>query len=171
MTRRGFSLVEVVIAVGVFAGAIAVILALLPLLTARSAASADVLVAVRLPDALRVEMQRLATAGGFDEFAVRVPVMNTPLADGLTFVAARDGARLHALSYQAPGASDALLLHEQYFLVEVWRFPSAPLAYDAAGAVLPVYIRVSWPYRISDAGEPVAVENRSSLTFTCAINR
>jgi hypothetical protein len=171
MTRRGFSLVEVVIAVGVFAGAIAVILALLPSLTARSAASADALVAQRLPDVLRVEMQRLAAAGGFDEFAARVPVMNAPLADGLTFVAARDGARLHTLSYLAPVADDVLLLSEQYFLVELWRFPAAPLAYDSTGAVLPVNVRVSWPYRISDAGSPVATENRNSLTFTCAINR
>lgn len=171
MSRRGFSLVEVVIAVGVFAGAIAVVLALLPSLTSQSAASTDALVAQRLPDALRVEMQRLAATGGFDALATTVPVMSSPLDDGLSFVAARDAARFHSLSYLAPAASDTLLQREQYFLVEIWRFPSAPLAYDASGAVLPVYVRVSWPYRVSDSGSPVASTNRSSLTFTCAINR
>lgn len=169
--RRAFSLVEVVIAVGVFASAIAVVLALLPALTAESAASADALVAQRLPDALRIEMQRLAAVGGFDALATNAPVMNAPLDNGLAFVAAHNGARLHTLSYLAPSASDALLPREQYFLVEIWRFPSAPLAYEATGTVLPVYVRVSWPYRVADAGSPVAIENRSSLTFTCAINR
>lgn len=171
MTRRGFSLVEVVIAVGVFAGAIAVVLALLPSLTSRSASFADALVAQRVPDALRVEMQRLAAAGGFDALAANVPVMSVPLDQGLAFVAARDGARVHALSYLPPATGDALLLGEQYFLIEIWRFPLAPLAYDAAGAVLPVYVRVSWPYRTANADSPVALENRSSLTVTCAINR
>lgn len=171
MARCGFSLVEVVIAVGVFVGAIVVVLALLPSLTSQSAASADALVAQRLPDALRVEMQRLAAAGGFDALASTVPVMRTPLDGGLAFVASRDAARLHSLSYLAPAASDTLLLREQYFLVEIWRFPAAPLAYDGTGAVLPVYVRVSWPYRVADSGSPVALENRRSLTFTCAINR
>ncbi|MBX3735376.1 MAG: hypothetical protein KF715_01695 [Candidatus Didemnitutus sp.] len=162
---------EVVIAVGVFAGAIAVVLALLPSLTAQSASSADALVAQRLPDAVRVEMQRLATIGSFDALATNVPVMTGPLDNGLAFVAARDGARLHTLNYLSTATGDVLLLREQYFLVEIWRFPAAPLAYEATGAVLPVYVRVSWPYRVADAGSPVALENRNSLTFTCAINR
>jgi Tfp pilus assembly protein PilV len=171
MMRRGFSLVEVVIAVGVFAGTIAVVLALLPSLTAQSAASADALAAQRLPDALRLEMQRLAAVGGFDALAARVPVMSSPLADGLGFVAARDDVRLHALNYLPPTASEALLLREQFFLVEIWRFPESPLAYDASSAVLPVYVRVSWPYRVADAGSPTAFEDRRSLVFTCAISR
>lgn len=171
MHRRGFSLVEVVIAVGVFAAGITVVLALLPSLTNQSAASTEALVAQRLPDAVRMEMQRLAAAAGFDALAANVPVMSAPLDNGLAFVAGRDGARLHALNYLAPAASEALLLREQYFLVEIWRFPSPPLAYDAGGAVLPVYVRVSWPYRVADDGSPVVVENRSSLGFTCAINR
>lgn len=171
MARRGFSLVEVVIAVGVFVGAIAVVLALLPSLTSQSAATAAALVAQRLPDALRVEMERLAATGGFDSLAARVPVMSAPLDGGLALVASHDGARLHSLNYLAPAASDSLPLHEQYFLVEIWRFPSAPLAFDAAGAVLPVHVRVSWPYRISDSGLPVASEGRRSLAFACAINR
>jgi type II secretory pathway pseudopilin PulG len=169
--KRAFSLLEVVIAVGVFAGAIVVILALLPSLTTQASRSADALAAQRLPDALRVELQRLATVGGFDALATNVPVMSAPLDDGLALVASRDAARLHALSYRAPAAGDMLLASEQFFLIEIWRFPSAPLAYDASGAALPVHVRVSWPYRVPSAGSPTALSDRASLTFNSAIVR
>lgn len=171
MRTRAFSLLEVVIALGVFATGITVILALLPSLTNQSAQTADELVAQRVPDALRVELQRLATAGGFDALATNVPVMAAPLDGGLDFVASRDGARLHSQTYLPPGAADSLLDQEKYFLVEVWRFPAAPLAYDASGAVLPLYVRVSWPYRVSSSGSPVALANRTSITFNIAVNR
>ena len=168
---RAFSLVEVVIAVGVFATAVAIILALLPSIGGQASSSANSLVAQRLPDPLRVEMQRLATAGGFDALAAQTPVASSPLADGFAFVASRDGARLHALDYLPPPAADALAQEEQYFLVEIWRFPTAPLAYDAAGAVLPVMARVSWPYRVPGSSTAVATANRSELTFNASILR
>lgn len=167
----GFSLVEVVIALGVFASAIVVVLALLPAIGGQASAAADSLVAQRMPDALRVEMQRLAAAGGFDALAARTPVADSPLGDGLAFVASRDGARLHSLDYLPPHAADILAVDEQYFLVEIWRFPSAPLAYDAAGAVLPVMVRVSWPHRVPGASSAVARANRSEATFNAAILR
>lgn len=171
MPRRAFSLVEVVLAVGVFAGAITVILALLPALTTRAANSADALIAQRMPDALRVEMQRLAATGGFDALATRIPVMHVPLDNGFAFVATRDAARLHARDYLAPGVNDTLEPQERYFLIEIWRFPSAPLAYEAGGVVLPVVVRVSWPYQIAAASSPVALADRAAITFTLAINR
>jgi len=171
MTRRAFSLLEVVIAVGVFASAIVVILALLPALAKEAAASADALAAQRLPDALRVELQRVAGAGGFETLAANVPVLHAPLGNGLAFVASRDAARLHSEAYLAPAPADAIPEREKYFLVEVWRFPAAPLAYDASGTVLPVLVRVSWPHRVAANGSPVDWASRSSLTFSTAINR
>lgn len=166
-----FSLIEVVIAIGVFATAMAIILALLPSIGGQAASAADSLVAQRLPDPLRVEMQRLAGAGGFDALAARAPVAASPLGDGLAFVAARNGAQLHSLDYLPPVAADALPLEEQYFLVEIWRFPSAPLAYDAAGAVLPVMVRVSWPYRTAGSSNVVPRANRTELNFNASILR
>lgn len=162
---------EVVIAVGVFAGAVVIVLALLPSITTQAAAAADSLVAQRLSDALRVEMQRVATVGGFDALATRVPVASSPLDDGLAFVASRDGARLHSLAYQTPASADSLADDDQYFLVEVWRFPTAPLAYDSAGAVLPVMVRVSWPYRLPGSSAAVALASRSQIAFNSSVQR
>ena len=171
VASRAFSLLEVVIAIGVFVTAVAIILALLPSIGGQAASAGDSLVAQRLPDPLRVEMQRLAASGGFDALATRTPVASSPLGDGLPFAASRDGARLHALDYLTPGAADALAPEEQYFLVEIWRFPSAPLAYDAAGAVLSVMVRVSWPYRVPGSASAVASASRSELTFNASILR
>lgn len=171
LRSRAFSLVEVVIAVGIFAGAVAIVLALLPSIGRQAAASGDSLVAQRFPDALGVELRRLATGGGFDALVARAPVASAPLDGGLAFVASRDGARLHSLDYLAPAKADALPEAEHYFLVEVWRFPSAPLAYDPRGAVLPLMVRVSWPFRALGPTATIALADRSQLTFNTAISR
>jgi hypothetical protein len=165
-----FSLIEVVIAVGIFAVAVVTLLALLPSLTRQSTESADALTAQQLPDNLRIELQRLAGAD-FDALAAAIPVMTSPLDRGLLLVASRDGARLHAVDYRPPDASAQLARDAQYFAIEVWRFKSAPLAYDAGGAVLPLYARVSGPYRIPGAAAPTTLADRSRFTFTLAINR
>lgn len=168
--QSGFSLLEVVIAVGVFAMAIAAVLALLPMLMRQSAVAADTLAAQQFPDAVRVELQRLARAD-FDALAAAIPVMTAPLDNGLAFVATRDGARLHSAVYLPPGLSTRIPEGEQYFAVEVWRFDQPPLAYDSSAAVLPLYVRVSGPYRIPGSTTPTRLEERSRVTFTLAINR
>jgi hypothetical protein len=168
--HSAFSLVEVVIAVGIFAVAVATILALLPALTRPSSEATDSLVAQQQPDNLRIELQRLAGAG-FDALATAAPVMAAPLENGLLLVASRDGARLHSSGYLPPSASLRIPPDEQYFAVEVWRFSQPPLAYDAGAAVLPLYVRVSWPYRNPGSGTPTALADRKQVTFTVAINR
>ncbi|MBI3884569.1 MAG: hypothetical protein HY302_02395 [Opitutae bacterium] len=175
MSRRrtiAFSLVEVVIAVGVFATTVAVVLALIPALTRQAVSSADALVAQQLPDHLRAELARLAD-GRFTAFATSLPEMAAPLADGMRFVANRDGSRLHSVS--APAAGAALAAADQYFLVECWRFPSGPLRFDAATTFVATYARVSWPYQTGTSGSSVALvtplADRSQLTFTAAINQ
>lgn len=168
--RAGFSLIEVVIAVGIFALAVATMLALLPSLTRQTSDTADTLVAQRLPDNLRVELQRLAR-GNFDALATAIPIMSAPLDNGLRCVASRDGARLHSVTYLPPAAGAQIPEGEQYFAVEVWRFNQQPLAYDATAAILPVYVRVSGPYRNSGSVTPTVLEDRSQFTFTAAINR
>ena len=169
--NRAFSLIEVIIAVGVFAVAVVVILALLPPLSRQAADSADALVAQSLPDSVRVELSRLAASGGFEALANRLPVMAVPLADGLTLVAARDARRLYSPDYLPPPVAGQLPQAEQYFLVEVWRFNQPPLRFDPAAAVLAVYVRVSWPYRNPGATTPTPLSSRSQLTFTVSLNR
>ncbi|MDI1337800.1 MAG: prepilin-type N-terminal cleavage/methylation domain-containing protein [Lacunisphaera sp.] len=166
----GFSLLEVVIAVGIFAVAVTVTLALLPSLTRQAADGADGLSAQCLPDSLRIELQRLAS-GNFNGLATAAPVMTAPLTNGLDFVATRDGSRLHSSTYLAPAASALIPADEQYFAIEVWRFNQGTLGYDANAAILPLYVRVSWPYRNPGSGTPAALADRSQLTFAVAINR
>lgn len=165
-THRGFSLVEVVIAVGIFAVAIAAILALLPSLTRQTTDSADLLSAQRLPEALHVELERVATETGFDSFAGAIPVMNAPLANGFALVGSRDGLRIASEASTASIAVD-----EQYFLIEVWRFAQAPLAFTSSSAMLGAYVRVSWPYRVRGAANPTALNDRSQFTFAVSVNR
>lgn len=165
----GFSLIEVIIAVALFAASVTVILALLPGLTRRGAENADRLVAQRLPDAVRVELTRLA-APGFDALAAQAPLMGTPPANGLALVATHDGARVQSRDYQAP-ANGRIAEGDQYFLVECWRFASGPLQYDGAQSSLALCVRVTWPYRQPGVSAPIPESARHEFTFTTSLNR
>lgn len=171
----GFSLVEVVIAVGVLAIAVVGVLGLLPGMARDVGETSDAMTAQRLPAAVKIELQRLAAGGSLAPLASRIAVQgNSPT---LQLVAARDGTRVQAANGSGLDSSAQLDQAERYFLIELWRFPSAPLAYDApTGAVLPAWVKVSWPYRrpSSTAGSgyvETATEDRASFTFTVAVNR
>jgi len=168
--RAGFSLIEVVLAAGIFAVAVTVMLALLPALTRQSAESADALVAQGLPDSLRVELRRLA-ANDFNGLANTIPVMGTPLENGLLFVASRDGSRLHSASYLSPATSGLIPQEQRYFAIEVWRFNQGSLQFDGTGSVLAVHVRVSWPYHNPGVTISTPLPDRGQFTFTIAINR
>lgn len=165
----GFSLIEVIVAVALFAGSVTVILALLPALTRRGTETADRLVAQQLSGALRVELQRLAVPG-FDALAGQAPLMGMPPENGLAFVATRGGTRLHSRDYLPPLAG-RIAEGEQYYLIECWRFPDGPLQFDAAQSALALAVRVSWPYRQPGSTTPTPVESRHELMFTAGINR
>jgi prepilin-type N-terminal cleavage/methylation domain-containing protein len=170
-SRRGraFSLIEVIVAVAVFAISITIILALLPALTSRGTDTADRLVAARLPDALRVELGRLAVPG-FDALAGQAPTLGVMLEGGLAFVAARDGTRLHSRDYLPP-STGRIEPGGQYFLIECWRFPDGPLRFEASQSSLALAVRVSWPYRLPESSSPTSVESRQEILFTVGLNR
>lgn len=167
--RRAFSLIEVIIAVGLFATSVTVIIALLPSLARQGGASADLLAVQRLPDALQVELSRLGAAG-FDTLAAQVPVMSGPLDGGLAFVADHDAARLHSRDFQPP-VTGQLPESEQYFLVECWRFPDEPLRFESQKAFLALTVRISWPYRLPGAASPTDASARSQSVLTIALTR
>ncbi len=168
---RAFSLVEVVIAVGIFATATAVILALLAPLTRQAAASADTLTALRLPDAIRREMERVAVRGGLDALAHQTRPMAASLPATLTLVAAREATRIQSLSYLPPPAADRIVLEDQFFMIEAWTFSMAPLAFDPGGAVLALHVRVSWPYFTPGTTTATPPAEREQVTFTLSLNR
>lgn len=164
--QSGFSLVEVIVAVGLFAGAIVVVLALLPLLARQASEAAELRVAQQLPDAVSVELQRMVASQGFDAFVAAVPPIGAPFGEGLVLVGSRDGLRVRVAN-AVPGDEAAA----QYYAVEVLRFAQPPLAYDPAAFVLPLYVRVSWPYRVPGAGAPTVPRERRHCGFTLAIHR
>jgi hypothetical protein len=163
----GFSLVEVILAVGIFALAVPTTLALLSALGRQGAMGAEALVAQRLPDSIRLELARLAQAD-FESLAGVVPVMTGTPAPGLALVATRDGCRLHSRDYLPLGPG--LAVAEQYFLIECWRFGEEPLRFDSEKTFLALAVRVSWPSRLPD-GTVAAEEAQSAITFTVVLNR
>ncbi len=166
---HAFSLVEVIIAVGLFAASITVVIALLPALARQCVVITDTLAAERLPDALKIELSRLAVSG-FDALASQASVMNGPSGNGLAFVATRDAARLHARDYLPPTVG-RIPDEEQYFLVECGRFPDEPLRYDAQKHFLAFTARVSWPYRLPGLSAPTAEATRTQVVFTVSLTR
>jgi len=167
----GFSLFEVVIAVGIFAVAITVMIGLLPSLTRQSATSIETQNALRLPDAVRSELVRVATAGGFDALAARVNTLASPVPDTLKLIATRDASAVQSLDYQPPSADEQIGTDDRYFLVETWRFADAPLAFDSEGASLALHVRVSWPYRLPNSASVTPLVSRAQLTFNLALRR
>jgi hypothetical protein len=168
--RTGFSLIEVVLATGIFAVAVTVMLALLPSLTRQNTEAADALVAHRLPDSVRVELQRLA-ANDFSALAATIPIMAAPLDNGLLFVASRDGARLHSADYLPPADNLLLPPEQRYFAIEVWQFSQGALQYDATAPVLAVGVRVSWPCYNPGSPAPTPLADRSQFTFVITLRR
>jgi hypothetical protein len=170
MRHRAFTLLEVVIATGVFAIGVVGIIALLPALGREMAMAEEQQAAHGLPDAIRLELRRLAERGGFDALAARIPLENSPLADGLALHAPRSGVFVQSAEYLPPDAG-RLPDEERHFLIEAWRFGSAPLAFVTGGAALPLHVRVSWPYRIAGSPNPVAAGERRSVSFNLAVAR
>lgn len=166
-SRRAFSLLEVVLAIALVGGSLAVVLGLLPALARRAADSHDTHTAAHLADTVRSELGGQAAAG-LDGLVAALPILTAEAEAGLQFVAARDGSDLRRPSAsEAPG-------RERYFLVVVRRFDAPPLAYDAAAGFLAVNVTVAWPYQVPGAGGlalTTAASARQSLTFNIGLSR
>lgn len=163
-----FSLIEVVVAVGVVGIAIVAMVALLPALTRQMSDTSDSMVAQRMPAAVQAELVHLANGGALGNLASLIKTVGN--TSTLEMVASHDGRQLQV----AEGTT--LPAGQQYFLIELWQFSTAPLAYNgASGAVLCAYVKVSWPYRLPDSSGSGSVVTddigRSSFAFTVAINR
>lgn len=164
MSRRcAFSLVEVVIAVGVFAVAIVAVLGLLPTLARHAADSTDRLTAQHLLDAVRVELCGTVRAQGLDQLAADLPLLAGASAGGGMWVAPRAGAPLRRIASGGGVAGD-------FFVIEAGRFATGPLAYANGRGVLPVAVRIEWPYHPVGASAPTPVGERHKLTSVLALN-
>jgi hypothetical protein len=166
---RAFSLLEVIIAVGLFVSSAVVIIGFIAALSRQGADSADTLAAQKLPEPLRVELARLA-GSDLEALAAQIPVMSAPLTDGLAFAATREATGVESLAYLPP-ANDRIPAAEQYYLVECWKFQDEPLRFDAQKVFLALQVRVSWPYRLPGVADPTEPGDRSQITFTMSLTR
>lgn len=164
--RGGFSLVEVVLAIAVFAVAVAVVLALLPTFARQSAETAEQCTAERLAPAVNAELKRLAAREGFAALVNSIPAMNPSLSNGLEFVGSRSGDCVAKLADAEP----LLPAGEQHFQIELWRFVTVPGGFTENRATLVVFARAAWPYRIPGAVTPTRPADRNQVTFVTAIN-
>lgn len=159
---HAFSLIEVVIAVGVAGTGLVVVFALLPGLLQQGAGARHAQVALGLPDAVTIELRRMA-GNRFPTFGARAGEF-TAESSSLQLVAAEDGTDLRDAS-----ANDG---RPAFYLIELHRFPtSSPLSYSASASYLALQARISWPYRPSgSAGAEIARESRQRITFNVALN-
>lgn len=158
--RKGFSLIEVVIAIAVVAGGVTVMLALLPSLVRNSEDAADTHTSLRLPDAVHAALKK-EMRGNFASFAGGIQ------SSGLDLVAEKDGSNVRR--------DDSLdnPLRSRYFLIEVRGFDTGDFTYTAGDAVLVMRVTVSWPYRVLSGGTllpAVEAKDRQSITFNLALN-
>lgn len=159
--RRAFSLLEVVIAIGVAATGLVVVLALLPSLLQQQAEVRRAHVALGLPDAVTIELRRLA-GPGLGNLAARAGEFERT-SSPLRLLASADGTDLREAADDGRPA---------YFLIELHRFPpGSPLSYDAGSSHLALQARVSWPHRPNGAEASEApVDARQKRHFNLVVN-
>lgn len=154
MRPGAFSLTEVVIAVAIAGGSLAVILGLLPVLTRQAADSREAQEARQLAGAVRAELVGRA-GGGLTALAASIPLAGTQAASGLAFVAERSGTGLRLRGAGEDG-------FRPFYEIRLRRWPSGPLAYSAGREFLAVSVMVSWP---ADGGASA----RQSVTFNVGV--
>lgn len=147
-----FSLVEVVIAIGVLAVTLVAVLGLAGSTMRSGGATADLAVAGRLGAEIRGELERLKAELGLPGLAATIP--RGGAAAPLRLVATRDGRRMLRADGAAAAANHALndplqpgiARRDRYFLAEVTQQLDLPYAPDEG--FLALSVRVSWPYEL-----------------------
>ncbi len=169
--QRAFSLVEVVVALGIFATAIIVIVGLLAANTQATSRTIEAETAARLADTIRTELQRygyenvssalVSTLGQVYLVATRDGARVLPTnEDGYGDVGTRPNSLAEAelMTSSGPGNPPGIAQRDRYFHITVRKLlPPAPtagklkspetVAEKDAATVNPVVIEVSWPFR------------------------
>ncbi|MFA6288380.1 MAG: hypothetical protein WC661_13435 [Opitutaceae bacterium] len=152
--RTAFSLVEVVVAVGIFAIGIVGVLGLLSPSIKSVSEVGDTAVANRLADNIQVELERL----GFTY--ISDPARLGTSSNTLTLVANRDGSRV-LLSTVADndvvnGSPPGILNRNRYYGITVQQLSSLP--YTAGSGFIALSVRVVWPYQIPNTTDDTSTK-------------
>ncbi|OHE86599.1 MAG: hypothetical protein A3G75_11990 [Verrucomicrobia bacterium RIFCSPLOWO2_12_FULL_64_8] len=179
---RAFTLVEVIVAVGVFAVAVTAALGLLSSQSRRASDLDDAQTAARLGTGIQQELERLKTAIGIEGLAAVIPPAESDAP--MQLAAPRDGHRVLRCDGAAAAAdrplNDGLLpgiaWRDRFFLAEISQQLDLPFA--AAAGYLAVTARISWPHRLpagpatqaavspdADPSQMVPAAQRDTLTL------
>ncbi len=179
---RGFSLIEVILAIAVFGLTIVAVIGLLGPTAEQVRDLKDLKVANGLPGPVREELNRL----GFDYFvdidSDGVGTVNPPITvdEPVDLFGTEDGS-LVSIGRETDPDAPQLPPADRYFLVEVFLAapvdePDENLSYDRdpADAYLAFRVNISWPYHLrtgtGDADyDTVAEENRQNFEYYTAI--
>lgn len=164
----GFSLIEVVMAIGLVAGGVAVVLAMLSGIARQSSDSKELQVALGLSDAVRVQLELERASLDFSSLVAAIPVMAADQTVGRQYVVERNGTNLRLLTGSESPARD------QYFLIVVRRFNSGALVYDTTAPYVALNVVVTWPYRVLAPGEllpATSSDARQSINFNLVLNQ
>jgi type II secretory pathway pseudopilin PulG len=168
-----FTLVEVVVALGLLAGVVILAVSLQSSINRSIADAANQGRAAQMVDAILVELERIrdtpaANGAGNALEALASIVPGAQDASALRLVGASTGTQV-VLESEADSGRTTLASAERFFLVEVRQEPP-PLGYSAGAGFLALRLRISWPYRPSASGTNAAVDSRiSSLVFNAAL--
>ncbi len=146
---RGFTLVEVVLAVGVFAVGVVGALVLMSTISRTTAKVRDAATAIRVAESVAAIVRSAENATAQAWLAENHPA---PIH------ASRRGERI-GLHEDVPAA-------DAYFEVRLTRLPGGP---ESVSSVMPIWIQVSWPVMASDGNATVAMEAREVFTLNGAI--
>ena len=160
--RRAFTLIEVVVALGLLAGTMVTLLALRASISRAATDVSDHYRAAQLADAIDLELRRLrdlplavGQRDKLDALSVLIPPEGRDQA--LRLVALREGSRVIRES-DADDPVNGLPLRDRYYLITVRQQP-APLAYTAGAGYLAVAATVQWPFQIpSGPGDAVTAD-------------
>jgi prepilin-type N-terminal cleavage/methylation domain-containing protein len=149
---HGFTLIEVVVALGLLAVTVTGVIALHTAIARSATDASEQYRAAQLADVIDVELRRLrdlpvpeGQPGKLDALANLIPPSdsNSPLR----LVASRDATRAMRES-EADQPATGIALGDRFFLIEVRQQP-APLDYTRGAGYLAVSLTVKWPYQLA----------------------
>jgi len=149
---QGFSLVEVVVAIGLAAVSLVAVLGLLAATTHSAAELSDAQGSASLGESIQCELDCLKDSFGLAGFTQLVPPGGSAVP--LCFVGTRDGLRVRCIETADPAANRSLgdsalpgiANRDRYFLIEVTRLPEWETTADLGFVV--VNARCTWPYEL-----------------------
>lgn len=152
LSWAAFSLVEVVIALGIFATGVIVIIALISSSASRSRESMDSKVAYGMAERIRSEV--ISNAG------TALPTLSS--GTPLQLVGSRDGDDVRVDTNDGRDA---------YFLIEVAPATATELLRDPSRGTIGAEINVAWPYRPPGAATASNTTARNSVHYQLLIRR